>query len=82
MYREKAAGISKQLLTSKRLLTNSSILTLGQNGKLQWGKKKKNNKKKTGAVTYYSEGKKWLNVLSQSSELSGLYVIIGASGNA
>lgn len=45
------------------------------------GREKKTTKK-TGAVTYYSEGKKWLNVLSQSSELSGLYVIIGASGNA
>ena len=45
------------------------------------GRKKKQNKK-TGAVTYYSEGEKWLNGLSQSSEWSGLYVITGASGNA
>lgn len=38
MYREKAAGrlISKQLLTSKGVLT-SSILAIGQNGKSQWG---------------------------------------------
>lgn len=56
MYSEKAAGrlVSKQLLTSKGVSTNSSILVFGQNAKLQ------GVKIKTGAVTYYSKGDKWV----------------------